>query len=175
MTIDLKFLKRGVNLKKLTAELNKLVKSQKKINSGFDTLLNNDGILGALTDSYPISYHPDGDPFDLGEEIHMSGDDSFKNFLLKKSRMGELLSLISDNFKFVQKVNLTLEKKEMCIYLTCTFSKINKMYYLEFYQDYRRDCGDTIIFKTKKKHLALKEMKKIITNTKQDMRSVTLN
>ena len=30
-------------------------------------------------------------------------------------------------------------------------------------------------WKTKKKHLALKEMKKIITNTEQDMRSVTLN
>jgi len=97
-----------------------------------------------------------GDEIDIGEEVLNS---NLFNTLSKLSRLGKLLSTISKNFKFIK--DLRIDLTTMDFFLTCTYSKLNKTYYMEVCEIRGYNGGVSIMYKSKSKESVLKKMDQV--------------
>jgi hypothetical protein len=133
MKINLKYLQDNIDLEKLLEKLDKTTE-----------YVDGDNI------------NRKGDEIDIGEEVLNS---NLFNTLSKLSRLGKLLSTISKNFKFIKDVRIDLAT--MDFFLTCTYSKLNKTYYMEVCEIRGYNGGVSIMYKSKSKESVLKKMDRV--------------
>ena len=145
MKINLKYLQDNIDLEKLLEKLDKTTE-----------YIDGDNILDKVLETYPSFINRKGDEIDIGEEVLNS---NLFNTLSKLSRLGKLLSTISKNFKFIKDVRIDLTR--MDFFLTCTYSKLNKTYYMEVCEIRGYNGGVSIMYKSKSKESVLKKMDRI--------------
>ena len=145
MKINLKYLQDNIDLEKLLEKLDKTTE-----------YIDGDNILDKVLETYPSFINRKGDEIDIGEEVLNS---NLFNTLSKLSRLGKLLSTISKNFKFIKDVRIDLTR--MDFFLTCTYSKLNKTYYMEVCEIRGYNGGVSIMYKSKSKEYVLKKMDKV--------------
>ena len=141
MKINLKYLQDNIDLEKLLEKLDKTTE-----------YIEGDNILNKVLETYPSFINRKGDEIDIGEEVLNS---NLFNTLSKLSRLGKLLSTISKNFKFIKDVRIDLTR--MDFFLTCTYSKLNKTYYMEVCEIRGYNGGVSIMYKSKSKESVLKK------------------
>ena len=144
MIINLKYLQENLNLKDLIKELDKTI-----------DFIDGDNILNSLLESYPSFIDKNGDEIIISEEI----TENLDNKLSLLSYSGQLLTTVSDNFKCISQTEINLSSWD--IFITCTFSKINKTYYMEVCEDRRPNGGTSIMYKSEKKETVINKMSEI--------------
>ena len=145
MKINLKYLQDNIDLEKLLKKLDKTT-----------SYIDGDNILDKVLETYPGFINRKGDEIDIGEEVLNS---NLFNTLSKLSRLGKLLSTISKNFKFIK--DLRIDLTTMDFFLTCTYSKLNKTYYMEVCEIRDYNGGVSIMYKSKSKESVLKKMDQV--------------
>ena len=145
MKINLKYLQDNIDLEKLLEKLDKTTE-----------YIEGDNILNKVLETYPSFINRKGDEIDIQEEVSNS---NLFNKLSELSRLGKLLSTISKNFKFIKDVRIDLTR--MDFFLTCTYSKLNKTYYMEVCEIRGYNGGVSIMYKSKSKEYVLKKMDKV--------------
>ena len=145
MKINLKYLQDNIDLEKLLEKLDKTTE-----------YIDGDNILDKVLETYPSFINRKGDEIDIQEEVSNS---NLFNKLSELSRLGKLLSTISKNFKFIKDVRIDLTR--MDFFLTCTYSKLNKTYYMEVCEIRGYNGGVSIMYKSKSKEYVLKKMDKV--------------
>ena len=145
MKINLKYLQDNIDLEKLLEKLDKTTE-----------YIEGDNILNKVLETYPSFINRKGDEIDIQEEVSNS---NLFNKLSELSRLGKLLSTISKNFKFIKDVRIDLTR--MDFFLTCTYSKLNKTYYMEVCEIRGYNGGVSIMYKSKSKESVLKKMDRI--------------
>ena len=148
MKIDLKYLKKNLDLNKFINSLDKVVSS-----------IDGDDIVYKLLESYKSFIDKNGDEIEIYEEakkVRNKKQESLFSDLFKLSQQGKLLPMISKNFALIKKMHLDLTSLDFFLY--CIHSKVNNTYYMKVCRhDYYND-GASIMFKSKSKQQVFKVM-----------------
>ncbi len=151
--INLKYFQTNLDLRKLLKQLNKTSKYIYNGNRIYDKIIDS---TKELTEFQKLLISSPGD-------LSKDKKQERKLFNLQKkianlSRKGKLLPTINNNFKFVKQIRFNFYRNDY--HLTCTYSKLNKTYYMEVYhRGYAGGVG--ILNKSKNKLSVLRKMDQI--------------
>ncbi len=161
LKVNLDYFQTNLDLKKLIKKLNK-----KFINVYFDHPVKHfkgnqlfDRIVESTKKLTEFQKLLICNPIDLCEDQKQRKKLDNLNFKMAKlTRDGKLLPLINNNFKFIKQIKFSFYKESY--HLTCTYSKLNKTYYLENFK--RGEFGGVgISFKSKNKLSVLRKMEQL--------------
>ena len=108
MKIDLKYLKKNIDLNKFINSLDKVVSS-----------IDGDDIVYKLLESYKSFIDKNGDEIEIHEEakkVRNKKQESLFSDLFKLSQQGKLLPMISQNFVLIKKMHLDLTSLDFFLY-----------------------------------------------------------